>query len=158
MQLSTRGRYAVMAMADLACREAGRDPGAPPCRPVAVAEIAGAQRLSAQYLEQLFCKLRRCGLLCAVRGPGGGYRLARPAGQVSIADIVLAAEEELRTTGCHTGGPGCPAGEPGAQCLTHDLWDALGTEIRRFLERVTLADVIEGRIPTETAPRPADAA
>ncbi len=137
MQLSTRGRYAVMAMADLARREAGR--------PVALADIAAAQHLSPLYLEQLFAKLRRAGLLCAMRGPGGGYRLARPAHAVTIAQIVLAAEEELRTTLCHAS-PGCPAATPDARCLTHDLWDALGGRIRDFLEQVTLADVIHGRL------------
>jgi Rrf2 family iron-sulfur cluster assembly transcriptional regulator len=141
MQLSTRGRYAVMAMADLARREADH----PDSRPVALAEIAAAQHLSPPYLEQLFCRLRRAGLLRASRGPGGGYRLARPVASVSIADIVLAAEEDLRTTLCHAA-PGCPAAAPGAPCLTHDLWDALGTCIRGFLAQVTLDDVIRGRL------------
>jgi Rrf2 family iron-sulfur cluster assembly transcriptional regulator len=141
MQLSTRGRYAVMAMADLARREAAQPHG----RPVALADIAAAQHLSPLYLEQLFGKLRRAGLLCAMRGPGGGYRLARPAHAVTIAQIVLAAEEDLRTTLCHAS-PGCPAATPEARCLTHDLWDALGSRIRDFLEQVTLADVIHGRL------------
>ncbi len=142
MQLSTRGRYAVMAMAELACREAGDCR----CGHVTVAELAAAQHLSSCYLEQLFGRMRRAGLVRSARGPGGGYRLARPAGQITVAEVIAAAEEDVSTTRCHPGGPGCEAAAPGERCLTHGLWDALGTHIATFLRSVTLADVIGGTV------------
>ncbi len=132
MELSTRGRYAVMAMVALAANGSGR--------PMPIAEIAAGQSLSACYLEQLLARLRRAGLVAAARGPGGGYTLARPAEQVSIAEIMLAAEERLDITRCTPEGPSC-LGEPGARCPTHALWDRLGCHIRAFLEAVTLAEV-----------------
>lgn len=139
MRLSTRGRYAVMAMVDLAAR-AGQDSGE---RPVSLAEIAAAQHLSVAYLEQLFGGLRRGGLVASARGPGGGYRLARPARDIAIADIVSAVDEPISATRCEEGGPGCLAGE---RCLTHDLWAELGTQIALFLGSVSLEDVVEGRV------------
>jgi Rrf2 family iron-sulfur cluster assembly transcriptional regulator len=156
MQLSTRGRYAVMAMADLAARERG--PGDAAGRPVCLSEIAASQRLSLSYLEQLFGKLRRAGLVCSMRGPGGGYRLARPAETVPIAAIVAAVNETIRTTRCELGDAGCMAGAgpDGAvgRCQTHDLWFELGRQIALFLEGVTLADVVEGRIVGRAVPLP----
>ena len=138
MKLSTRGRYAVMAMADLAGH--ARDDG-----PEALAEIARRQEISLSYLEQLFAKLRRAGLVASVRGPGGGYRLARPAHETCIADIVLAVDEPLKATRCHDGSPnGCLS--TSGRCITHDLWDALGAEIESFLASVTLEDVLAKRI------------
>jgi len=137
MRLSTKGRYAVMAMADLArhSRE----------RAVSLAEIATRQEISLSYLEQLFARLRRGGLVKSVRGPGGGYRLARDASETWIADIVLAVDEPLRATRCAgMGSPrGCMIG--GERCITHDLWEGLGQEIHRYLARVSLLDVIERR-------------
>ena len=144
MKLSTRGRYAVMAMADLAGH--ARDDG-----PEALAEIARRQEISLSYLEQLFAKLRRAGLVASVRGPGGGYRLARPANETCIADIVLAVDEPLKATRCHDGSPnGCLA-KPG-RCVTHDLWDALGAEIESFLASVTLEDVLAKRVRRRARP------
>jgi Rrf2 family transcriptional regulator, iron-sulfur cluster assembly transcription factor len=137
MRLSTKGRYAVMAMADLArhSRE----------RAVSLAEIATRQEISLSYLEQLFARLRRGGLVKSVRGPGGGYRLAREASETWVADIVLAVDEPLRATRCAgMGSPrGCMIG--GERCITHDLWEGLGQEIHRYLARVSLDDVIERR-------------
>src|SRR5215471_10856820 len=98
MRLSTKGRYAVMAMADLAAHEGGE-------RPVSLAEIAKRQEISLSYLEQLFAKLRRGALVKSVRGPGGGYRLSRPAADVRIADIILAVDEPIAATRCKTGSP-----------------------------------------------------
>jgi len=99
MQLSTRGRYAVMAMVDLATRQAvGCE-----CGPICLAEIACRQQLSLAYLEQLFGKLRRAGLVASARGPGGGYRLARPSDTISIADIVCAVDAPIQTIRCHDG-------------------------------------------------------
>ncbi len=145
MRLSTRGRYAVMAMVELAARQA-RGPVLAPGRsapPVSLAEIAASQMLSLAYLEQLFGPLRRAGLVASARGPGGGYRLARPAAQIAIADIVDAVDEPLKATRCEEGSPGCMQGQ---RCLTHDLWTELGEQIRLFLAGVTLADVAEGRV------------
>src|ERR1700759_5856025 len=100
MRLSTKGRYAVMAMADLAgpASEQGSE-----SRPVALADIAARQDISLSYLEQLFAKLRRGGLVPGVRGPGGGYRLSRPSGDLRIADIILAVDEPIAATRCKTG-------------------------------------------------------
>ena len=102
MRLSTKGRYAVMAMADLAGN--ARDTVSPgESRPVALADIAARQDISLSYLEQLFAKLRRGGLVTSVRGPGGGYRLSRPSDELRIADIILAVDEPIAATRCKTG-------------------------------------------------------
>jgi len=148
MRLSTRSRYAVMAMAELAARQHRPDVApatlrSAPDGPVCLAEIASAQHLSLAYLEQLFGRLRRAGLVASARGPGGGYRLARPADAIAIADIVDAVEEPISATRCDDGGPGCLAGR---RCLTHDLWAELGTQIRLFLAGVTLADVVRREV------------
>ena len=139
MRLSTKGRYAVMAMADLARRQGERA--------VSLADIAERQEISLSYLEQLFARLRRSGLVVSARGPGGGYRLAREAEAVSIADIVLAVDEPLHATRCERHGHGCMT--KGEKCLTHDLWDEMGRKIREYLESVSLADVILGRLGSE---------
>jgi Rrf2 family transcriptional regulator, iron-sulfur cluster assembly transcription factor len=149
MRLSTRGRYAVMAMVELAAGQDRRDSAESGRAQVSLAEIAQAQHLSLAYLEQLFGPLRRAGLVASARGPGGGYRLARPPAQISISDIVLAVDEPIQATRCEDGGPGCLAGQ---RCLTHDLWAELGDQIRLFLEGVTLADVIGGQVAGRAAP------
>jgi Rrf2 family transcriptional regulator, iron-sulfur cluster assembly transcription factor len=143
MRLSTRGRYAVMAIVELAFRAGAGNTRGIAVRPVSLAEIAEAQLLSLAYLEQLFARLRRAGLVASVRGPGGGYRLGRPAMTITLAEITDAVEEPIRATRCEEGGPGCVAGK---RCLTHDLWAELGQQIRLFLSHVTLADVVEGRV------------
>ncbi len=138
MKLSTRGRYAVMAMADLARHM-------PRGEPVRLSEIADRQEISLPYLEQLFAKLRRGGLVVAARGPRGGYRLARTAGETHIADIIVAVDEQIKATRCKSeSSTGC-LGSKG-RCLTHDLWEELGRQIEVFLESVTLADVLERRV------------
>jgi Rrf2 family iron-sulfur cluster assembly transcriptional regulator len=144
MRLSTKGRYAVMAMTDLARHGADRA--------VSLAEIAARQQISLSYLEQLFARLRRGGLVKSVRGPGGGYRLARPAAETTVADIVLAVDEPLHATRCASsgGGRGCMPG--GERCLTHDLWAALGDQIRLFLAGVSLDDVVQKRVAARQAP------
>jgi Rrf2 family iron-sulfur cluster assembly transcriptional regulator len=136
MQLSTKGRYAVMAMTDLA--------GRGDARAVSVAEIAERQQISQAYLEQLFNRLRRRGLVTSHRGPGGGYRLARPATETSVADVVIAVDEPLKATRCGAGKPGCM--RDGARCVTHDLWEETGRQIRGYLASVSLADVASGRL------------
>ena len=136
MKLSTKGRYAVMAMADLAM--SGQD------RPVPLGDIASRQEISLSYLEQLFAKLRRAGVVKSVRGPGGGYRLARNADETRVADIMLAVEEPVDVTRCQHQPAGCMEG--GRRCVTHDLWDELGRHIHLFLNGVTLDDVVERRV------------
>src|SRR5215467_7328761 len=150
MRLSTKGRYAVMAMADLAgnARDA-QSPGE--IRPVALADIAARQDISLSYLEQLFAKLRRGGLVTSVRGPGGGYRLSRPSDELRIADIILAVDEPITATRCRPGSPkGCTG--TSTRCVTHDLWEELGRQIHVFLSSVSLADVVEKRVLGRTRP------
>ena len=139
MHLSTKGRYAVMAMADLA-GQAGREEKA---RAVSLAEIAGRQGISLAYLEQIFARLRRGGLVVGARGPGGGYVLARPAAEIPVFAVIAAVDEPTEVTRCREGS-GCLS--KGDRCLTHELWDALGRTIERFLSGVSLADVVEGRV------------
>lgn len=135
MELNTRGRYAVMAMTDLA-KHAGE--GA-----VALSAIAERQQLSAAYLEQIFSQLRRAGLVASLRGRSGGYRLARPAAEISIAEVMIAVQEETRMTRCLdvTGDVGGCLGQ--SKCLTHELWHALGDQIRSFLGGISLQDVVD---------------
>jgi len=137
VKLSTKGRYAVMAMVDLA-RHAQ-------AKPVSLSDIATRQEISLSYLEQLFARLRRAGLVKSVRGPGGGYRLSRPSGDLRIADVILAVDEPIAATRCKPGSAkGCTSG--GARCVTHDLWEELGRQIQVFLSSVSLADVVEKRV------------
>ncbi len=147
MKLNTKGRYAVMAIADLA-----RHGNA---RPVSLADIAARQEISLSYLEQLFAKLRRAGLVRSVRGPGGGYRLARTAAETRVAEVILAVDEPIKATRCQIGGTkGCTGN--GGRCITHDLWEELSRQIHIFLSSVTLADVLENRVLGRSAPlRPA---
>lgn len=126
MKLSTKGRYAVTAMMDIALHEK--------VGPVTLADISQCQGISLSYLEQLFSKLRRNGLVKGVRGPGGGYRLAKPAQQISMADIIDSVDETLDLTKC--GGKGnCNNGE---QCLTHKLWYDLTKDLHHFLSNIML--------------------
>ena len=137
MKLSTKGRYAVMAMVDLASHSRGQ--------PVALADIAERQEISLSYLEQLFAKLRRGGLVRSVRGPGGGYLPAHPISEMRVSDIILAVDEPIRATRCAPGSPsGCRQNR--SRCLTHDLWEELGNQIHLYLSSVTIADVIDRRI------------
>ncbi|HEY9236492.1 MULTISPECIES: Rrf2 family transcriptional regulator [Phenylobacterium] len=146
MRLSTKGRYAVMAMADLARRQASLADGD---RAVTLADIAQRQQISLSYLEQLFARLRRRGLVTSLRGPGGGYLLAKDAAETNIADIVLAVDEPLRATRCRTQGKGCML--KGERCITHDLWDEMGRHLESYLASVTLADLVAGRLASREA-------
>ena len=113
--------------------------------PVTLADISERQKISLSYLEQLFGKLRRGGLVAATRGPGGGYRLAQSAAEMRIADIIIAVDEPIKATRCRAdSSKGC-LGRTG-RCLTHDLWEELGRQIEVFLSSVTLADVLEHRV------------
>lgn len=133
MILGTKTRYAVMAMVELA----GRTPGTP----VALSDLAQAQEITVPYLEQIFSKLKKRGLVKSVRGPGGGYALAIKAAAIRISDIVTAVEESTKMTRCgkHGKAGGCMSTK--ARCLTHDLWDGLEKQISGYLNSVTLADV-----------------
>jgi Rrf2 family iron-sulfur cluster assembly transcriptional regulator len=135
MKLSTKGRYAVMAMADLA---SSTEDG-----PVTLSDIASRQSISLSYLEQLFAKLRRADIVRSVRGPGGGYQPSRSAAQIRISDIILAVDEPLRATRCSEA-KGCLS--DGRRCITHDLWDELGRHIFLFMSSITLEDVLERRV------------
>jgi Rrf2 family iron-sulfur cluster assembly transcriptional regulator len=150
MQLTTRGRYGVMAMVELAARGTAQ-----PSVPVGLAEIAASQQLSVCYLEQIFGALRRSGLVVSARGPGGGYRLARPADRTTLAEILEAVGEDMRVTRCDGVTPGCLSGADGTPvpCRTHDLWEALGRHLRSFLSQVTLADVLAGDLREFQRPR-----
>ena len=137
MKLSTKGRYAVMAMVDIAAHNEGK--------PIALADVAERQEISLSYLEQLFGKLRRGGLVKSVRGPGGGYLLAFAASDTRISDIILSVDEPIKTIRCTPGSPsGCKSNK--SRCLTHDLWEELGNKIHLYLNSVSLADVIEDRV------------
>lgn len=122
-----------MAMADLARNSQGEV--------VSLAAISARQQLSLSYLEQLFSKLRRAGLVESARGPGGGYRLASDVRDITISHIMTAVEEPVRMTRCHLEDNGGCVGD--ARCLTHDLWRALGNHIVEFLGNTTLGDVID---------------
>ncbi|KAI95011.1 Rrf2 family transcriptional regulator [Rhodomicrobium udaipurense JA643] len=135
MLLSTKGRYAVMAIVEVARQN--------DARPLALSDISLRLDLSLAYLEQLFMKLRRKGIVQSVRGPGGGYILARNADAISIGEVMAAVDEPVRMTRCEPGDKaGCVASK---RCSTHDLWLALGTHIERFLADATVADVLTGR-------------
>lgn len=133
MRLNAKGRYAVTAMLDVALH-GGR-------QPVALADIAERQGISQSYLEQLFGRLRRAGLVASVRGPRGGYRLARGIPAISVAEVIAAVNEPLDATRCG-GRENCQNNQP---CLTHGLWEDLGQEIERYLDGVSLADVLNRR-------------
>ncbi|MEM7425777.1 MAG: Rrf2 family transcriptional regulator [Pseudomonadota bacterium] len=135
MKLSTKGRYAVMAMADIA--QQGDE------RPISLADISTRQGISQAFLEQLFVKLRKNGLVDSVRGPGGGYRLAKDPDVMQIVEIISAVDEPLQITRCQGDAiEGCVAG---GKCVTHELWAALGRQVYGFLAAVTLGDVVGGR-------------
>jgi Rrf2 family transcriptional regulator, iron-sulfur cluster assembly transcription factor len=131
MRLTTKGRFAVTAMLDLALHA---NDG-----PVTLANISERQKISLSYLEQLFGKLRRNELVQSVRGPGGGYNLAKPAAQLNVADIIVAVEEQLDSRQCEGREP-C-MGEK--RCMTHDLWESLNDTVLNFLAGVTLADLVQ---------------
>ena len=131
MRLSTKGRYAVTAMLDLAIHHAEG--------PVTLADISEKQGISLSYLEQLFARLKKQGLVTGMRGPGGGYRLSHPPTEISIAQVISAIGEEIDATQCQ-GRQDCQDGE---RCLTHELWQKLGAEIYNFLSSITLASFLE---------------
>ncbi len=130
MRLTTKGRFAVTAMIDVAMHGANG--------PVTLAAVSERQRISLSYLEQLFGKLRRSGIVASVRGPGGGYHLARPAAQLSVAQIIVAVDEPIDATQCG----GLENCHDDRRCMTHDLWAGLNDHIFSFLSAVTLAQLV----------------
>ena len=141
MRLTTKGRYAVTAMLDLALHH---DKG-----PIALADISVRQGISLSYLEQLFARLRKEGLVSSARGPGGGYRLGRAAERISVADVITAVDESVDATRCH-GKQNC-LGEQ--RCLTHDLWQDLSQQIYEFLNKISLGDLVHRNSVRQVAAR-----
>ncbi|MFT5591160.1 MAG: Rrf2 family iron-sulfur cluster assembly transcriptional regulator [Bradyrhizobium sp.] len=136
MRLTTKGRFAVTAMIDLALRQSGG--------PVTLSGISQRQEISLSYLEQLFGKLRRHDIVESVRGPGGGYNLARRAEDVTVADIIIAVDEPLDSTQCG-GKENCRGSTPenGTRCMTHDLWSTLNSKMVEYLDSVSLKDLVD---------------
>ncbi|MWN05959.1 Fe-S cluster assembly transcriptional regulator IscR [Gilliamella sp. Pas-s95] len=133
MKLTSKGRYAVTAMLDVALHA---DSG-----PVSLADISERQEISLSYLEQLFARLRKNGLVLSVRGPGGGYILSRSMDQIAISSIVKAVDETVHATKCH-GQDGC---QGGVRCLTHTLWNDLSERIEDFLTSITLSELVNNK-------------
>lgn len=131
MKLTSKGRYAVTAMLDVALKEH--------LGPVSLADISDRQGISLSYLEQLFSKLRKKELVSSVRGPGGGYKLAKDKNKISIAEIIDAVNESIDIRKC-TGESGCH--QNGVQCLTHSLWDQLSNRISTFLDGITIGELM----------------
>ncbi len=131
MKLTTKGRYAVTAILDLAIHaESG---------PITLADVASRQHISLSYLEQLFARLRRESLVSSVRGPGGGYMLGRDAREISVAEVIAAVDENIDTTSCR-GSHDCHENQP---CLTHDLWEDLSSRIYQHLSGISLHDLVK---------------
>ena len=141
MRLTTKGRYAVTAMLDLALHHGEG--------PITLADIAQRQGISLSYLEQLFSRLRKRGLVSSVRGPGGGYTLGRDAGKIFVAQVISAVDENVDTTRCG-GAHNC---QDNQQCLTHDLWQDLSNRIYEYLNRISLLDLMNRRGVQEVAER-----
>lgn len=133
MRLTTKGRYAVTAMLDLALNAQQG--------PVSLADISERQSISVSYLEQLFAKLRKSGLVASMRGPGGGYQLARESHSIFVAEIIDAVDERVDATRCG-GQSDC---QQGAMCLTHELWSDLSNQLHAFLESISLQEMVDRR-------------
>lgn len=142
MKITTRGRFAVTAMADIAMHR-GTDP-------VTLGEISARQKISVSYLEQLFGKMRRRGLVESVHGPGGGYRLARETAQIAVADIILAVDEPIDATQCG-GKENCRDDQ---KCITHDLWAKLNEHVLNYLAAMTLKQLVEDQIAKQDGKSP----
>jgi Rrf2 family transcriptional regulator, iron-sulfur cluster assembly transcription factor len=136
MRLTTKGRFAVTAMLDLALNEVSAEEKS---RPVTLAGISERQNISLSYLEQLFSRLRRQGLVNSIRGPGGGYRLAKAQQDITISDIIAAVDELIDATQCG-GNENC---HDEGRCMTHELWTSLNAKILEYLSAVSLADMVE---------------
>lgn len=133
MRLTTRGRYAVTALLDLALQESQQDSA------ISLSDIAKRQSISISYLEQLFSKLRKKGIVSSTRGASGGYKLAKPLDEIDVMSIITAVDESINATQCE-GKANC---QGGAVCLTHDLWSNLSRHIEQYLNKITLAQLLE---------------
>ena len=140
MRITTKGRYGIRAVINLAMAYHNR--------PISISAIAEQEKVSSEFLEQIFFKLKKAGLIRSVRGPGGGYVLGRDADAISIGEVMAAVDEPVRMTRCLSEGDGCVSSR---RCNTHFLWDALGTHIEQFLATATLADVLHGRYSAPVA-------
>jgi Rrf2 family transcriptional regulator, iron-sulfur cluster assembly transcription factor len=141
MMLTTKGRYAVMALVDIASRNRFIEVQ----KATALSDIAESQGITVAYLEQIFSKLKNAGIVKSQRGPGGGYILARGIGEIRISEIINAAEEEIKMTRCGGVAKACTTHGKG-KCVTHDLWDGLSETIEGYLSSVTLEDVVSKRL------------
>jgi len=141
MRLTTKGRYAVTAMLDLAVHATKG--------PITLADISQRQGISLSYLEQLFSKLRKKDLVASARGPGGGYRLSRDAGDINVADVISAVDEKVDATRC-AGQGNCQNGE---ECLTHQLWTDLSDQLYDFLHGISLGQLVDNRSVQDVAAR-----
>jgi len=142
MMLTTKGRYAVMALADMAVQQRFLDTDV---RAISLAEIASRQHITVAYLEQIFCKLKNAGIVRSQRGPGGGYIFARNTAEIKISEIITAAEEQVKMTRCGDEGK-TPCTSGGSKCITHDLWDGLSNAIDGYLNSITLADIVAKKV------------
>jgi len=142
MMLTTKGRYAVMAMVDIALNSHGNA--------VSLQDISTRQHITLNYLEQIFLKLKKAGLVSSLRGPGGGYKLNAGAEGIKVVDIIGAVDEEIKITRCNGNErSGCMHDK--TRCLTHDLWEGLGNHIAHYLGSVSLADICNRHIPRNEA-------
>ncbi|WP_455220334.1 Fe-S cluster assembly transcriptional regulator IscR [Kaarinaea lacus] len=141
MRLTTKGRYAVTAMLDLAVHATKG--------PITLADISQRQGISLSYLEQLFSKLRKRDLVASARGPGGGYRLSRAANEINVAEVIAAVDEKVDATRC-AGQGNCQNGE---ECLTHQLWTDLSDQLYDFLNGISLGQLVEKRNVQDVAAR-----
>ena len=141
MKLTSKGRYAVTAMLDVTIHAISG--------PVSLADISERQGISLSYLEQLFSRLRKQGLVTSVRGPGGGYRLGRCSAKIAVADVISAVNESVDATKC-AGKGNCQDGE---QCLTHSLWEGLSQRIEEFLQNISLSELVAKRDVKEVSKR-----
>ena len=141
MKLTTKGRYAVTAMLDLALHQGEG--------PITLADIAQRQGISLSYLEQLFSRLRKRTLVASVRGPGGGYSLGKDAREIFVGEVISAVDENMDTTRCH-GAHNCQNNE---RCLTHDLWSDLSNQIYNYLNNISLQDLVDRKTVRDVADR-----
>jgi Rrf2 family iron-sulfur cluster assembly transcriptional regulator len=145
MNLTTKGRYAVMAMVDLAMN--GKE------KPVSLADIASRQDIALSYLEQIFMRLRKAGLVKSVRGPGGGYIISINAENMPISDIVIAVDESIKMTRCGSDNKtGCINDHNKSKCMTHNLWEGLSEKIYEYLHSISLADVCKKNVYVSRRP------
>lgn len=140
MMLTTKGRYAVMALVDMASQNRFIESG----KAISLAEIASRQQITQAYLEQIFSKLKNAGIVKSVRGPGGGYVLGKAADETRISEVINAVEEKIKMTRCGGETPACMGNK--GKCVTHDLWEGLSEQIENYFESITLADVINKRL------------